>query len=117
MPRQTPTNKSRNTRRRANKQAIASDRLHYSMPARRSASEAESVTGWETKGLSRNKSVQLLSVPWFSTRGMQCVYGRGDYFPISNRRYLRCEMSVWLRKDGRVFVRFDSPRKTLDLLS
>jgi hypothetical protein len=55
---------------------------------------------------------------------MRRIYGRGDYYPIPNdkewvrlfgwaeiRFRLKCGMDIWLRKDGRMFVRLYSSRK------
>lgn len=65
---------------------------------------------WDAqKGPARRKAIRILTAPDFSARGMRLIYGRGDRFPR-----LSCGMDIFVRRDGRVFVRFYSPglRKT-----
>ncbi len=60
---------------------------------------------WDAqKGPARRKAISILTAPDFSARGMRQIYGRGDHFPR-----LSCGMDIFLRRDGRLFVRFYSP--------
>jgi hypothetical protein len=83
---------------------------------------------WETR--SKCRRAELVRIAPFSARGMRCLYGRGDHYPIPNdkelvrlfgraeiRFRLKCSMDIWLRKDGRMFVRFCSSRTCHGTLS
>ncbi len=85
------------------------------------------LVAWAEKGPSRIKSIELFCVKPFSARGMKCLYGRGDHYPMSNSKIVQqvfglgenarpmvCMMDMWLRKDGCVFARFYTRRRRVD---
>jgi hypothetical protein len=79
------------------------------------------VSVWETKPPKDGDLADLILTPWFSARGMLRVYGRGDNFPEvygpGRRGFLICNLDIWQRNDGRIFLRFQSNRKCLDAFS
>lgn len=81
----------------------------YADPPRRRRAYAS----WHTKGLRRRKTIRLLRIAKFSTRGLTFVYGREDHFGTT----VVCKCDMWMRKEGRIFVRFHSPRRCLHSLS
>lgn len=77
------------------------DRMVCSPPPRNGTMDWFSLTGPK-----RSRSIRILTAPRFSIRGMRFVYGRGDFFHRLSRG-----LSIYLRKDGRVFFQFESPGK------
>ena len=80
--------------------------------------------------LGKSQGEMSVDIPWFSARGIRRIYGRGDGFEIPSDenvilvfvrseiyRRLTCDIDIWLRKDGRVFVRFFSSKQRIDPLS
>lgn len=63
------------------------------------------VVVWDFAGPPRRKSLRLVPIGRFSARGLRPVYGRGDHFQV-----VICMLDMWQRKDGRILVRFSSPR-------
>lgn len=67
------------------------------------------------QGPSRNQSIQILDAPNFAAHEMRLFYGQGNHF-----EKLSCGLDLFLRKDGRIFIRFSSPahrvaRRTYEL--
>ena len=90
-----------------------------------------SLASWYLKGPRRKEPIYLVQIPPFSSRGMSHIYGRSDNYSASTYNgevlrsifgreihcRIRCNLEVWQRKNGRIFVRFYATRKCLDSFS
>lgn len=77
-----------------------------------------SVLDWDPDAT--NTDARIVACEDFSARGLQRVYGRSDVPSAMSARLHRpvlqgaFNMDIWLRRDGRIFVRFWSRRSEVD---